>query len=56
MPKTEVEFNAWMKSQGFNGQETRAALGTDARAWVKDHAGLTWADVARQIVAHKAKK
>jgi hypothetical protein len=56
IPKTEAEFNAWLKSQGFNGQETRAALGTDARAWLKDHAGLTWADVARQIVAHKAKK
>jgi hypothetical protein len=56
MPKTEVEFNAWLKNQGFNGQETRAALGTDARSWMKDHAGLTWADVARQIVAHKAKK
>ena len=51
MPATETAFTAWLKERGINGLETRNALGTDAKTWLKKNPQLTWADVARQIEA-----
>jgi hypothetical protein len=53
--KTEADFTAWQKAQGFNGKETYQALGADAKTWLKKHPEFTWADVARQVAAaHQA--
>lgn len=54
-PKTEAAFSEWLKGQGINGLETRNALGTDARTWLKKNPSLTWADVAVKIAEHQAK-
>lgn len=50
-PTNEAEFLAWLKAQSINGKDTRAALGTDAKSWLKMNAGKTYADVAQTIVA-----
>lgn len=54
-PKTEAAFSEWLKSKGINGLETRNALGTDAKTWLKKNPSLTWADVAKTIAEHQAK-
>lgn len=48
-PKTETEFTAWLKAKGWNGQETRQALGGDAKTWLRKNPSQTWADVAMQV-------
>jgi hypothetical protein len=50
-PTTEAEFMGWLKSKNLNGQATHAALGTDAKGWLRLNAGKTWADVAKTIAA-----
>lgn len=54
-PKTEAAFTEWLKGKGINGLETRNALGTDAKTWLKKNPSLTWADVAMKIAEHLAK-
>lgn len=48
-PKTEAAFGEWLKSKGINGLETRNALGTDAKTWLRKNPSLTWADVAMKV-------
>jgi hypothetical protein len=50
-PSTEVEFLAWLKANNINGKETRSALGTDAKSWIKANPGKGWPDVAHTISA-----
>ncbi len=50
-PSTEAEFLAWLKANDINGKETRSALGTDAKSWIKMNAGKSWLDVAQTIAA-----
>ena len=47
---TEAEFTAWLKTHGYNGKETRTALGTDAKSWMKAN-GKSWSDVAQAVAA-----
>ena len=54
-PKTEAAFTEWLKARGINGLETRNALGTDAKTWLRKNPSLTWADVAMKIAEHQAK-
>lgn len=54
-PKTEAAFGEWLKGKGINGLETRNALGTDAKTWLKKNPSLGWADVTMKIAEHQAK-
>lgn len=54
-PTNKAQFMDWLKSKKINGQETRAALGTDADSWLRMNKGRTWTDVAKTIAATLAK-
>jgi hypothetical protein len=47
-PENEHTFVEWLKAKNINGKETRSALGTDARSWMKEN-GRGWSDVAKTI-------
>lgn len=51
LPDTEAKFAGWLKHKGWNGQETYRALGADAKTWMKNNPGTTWADVCRAVEA-----
>lgn len=48
-PDTEAKFFEWLKANNVNGKETRMALGTDTRSWLRMNPGKTFADVAKII-------
>lgn len=48
-PTTEAQFLDWLKVKKINGAETRSALGTDAKSWLRLNPGRTYADVAKTI-------
>jgi hypothetical protein len=54
-PANKAQFMDWLKSKKINGQETRAALGTDADSWLRMNQGRTWTDVAKTIASTLAK-
>lgn len=49
LPETEAQFGGWLKAHGWNGKEVNAALGTDAKSWLRANPGKSWSDICRMI-------